>query len=231
MKFRGDDDQIRLFQHLFTRYSQLGLTVPTDKPVAIAGLEQRLAETMQTPGRHGVTEKYLHRGLLWQRAGAGRLRRIRYGRGRGVPSWSWMAYDGQIEYMDIEFGSAEWNRELWLQDNALKTKVYRFKGGESGWQNCGIHVAQDTIKDPNIGWVKYDEEARTDIRNLRCVIVGREKDQPPSNTSRVGQRYCVLIVISATLLEGICTFKRVGVGFIPPTCIAFDRVEVSARVG
>ncbi|KAF2183605.1 HET-domain-containing protein, partial [Zopfia rhizophila CBS 207.26] len=108
LKKRSGPAKIRLFQSLFKRYSRLGLTKSTDRSVAISGLEKRLADTFGKPGRHGVFESYLHRSLLWERSEDTRMKRILYATDRRVPSWSWMAYEGPIEYMDIPFRRVEW---------------------------------------------------------------------------------------------------------------------------
>ncbi|KAH8685794.1 heterokaryon incompatibility protein-domain-containing protein, partial [Tricladium varicosporioides] len=111
---RPAQDKVKLFQYLFTRYSQLGLTQHTDKPLAIAGLEKRLAESFETECKYGIFEKFLPRSLLWLRAGSMRMNRILYGNDRKVPSWSWMAYDGEIQYLEVESSEVEWNEGVKL---------------------------------------------------------------------------------------------------------------------
>ena len=84
--------RIELFQDLYERYSRLTLSFPSDRPIAIKGLESRLIDTFGTTGGYGVFDKYLHRCLLWQRAGKA-LKHIEAFRGGNlVRSWSWMAY-------------------------------------------------------------------------------------------------------------------------------------------
>jgi hypothetical protein len=94
--------KIQLYQDLYERYSNLALSVKTDRPIAIKGLETRLIRTFETVGGYGIFDLYLHRGLLWQRSGD-TLDRIT-SRGERVPSWSWMAYEGGIRYMDVPLG-------------------------------------------------------------------------------------------------------------------------------
>src|SRR5438477_11418672 len=90
--------KIDLYQDLYERFSNLQLSFPEDRPVAIKGLETRLIRTFGTTGGFGIFDIYLHRCLLWQRSGD-TLRRIPSFRGGQVPSWSWMAYTGGIRYL------------------------------------------------------------------------------------------------------------------------------------
>ncbi|GAB1316952.1 hypothetical protein MFIFM68171_07162 [Madurella fahalii] len=108
--------QVELFQYLFTTYTGLGITEITDRPIAIAGLEERLAEVLDRSNVvHGVFEKFLHRSLLWRRhSGIPKMLRIRFRNGCRVPSWSWMAYDGEIENMPVPFSAVEWSRTIKL---------------------------------------------------------------------------------------------------------------------
>ena len=95
-------------------YSKRGLTVKTDRYVAISGLVARIAGALKCRSRYGIFERYLHRNLLWQ-AFDNQMERIEYP-GREVPSWSWMAYTGGIQFMEIEWGVVEWIDSLHLDD-------------------------------------------------------------------------------------------------------------------
>ncbi|KAI8632516.1 HET-domain-containing protein [Xylariaceae sp. FL1651] len=216
-------DKISLFQHLFARYSQLGLTKPTDRPLAISGLEQQLAGTLETECRYGVFEKYLHRSLLWQRSGSTRMDKILYtDDSRNVPSWSWMAYSGQIEYVETGFDHIEWNEGVQLRDNMLQAPVRDF-------QNCSIEPREDGAcavldEDGDItsGWMKYDEKRRTNLGRLGCVVIGRGR----YNDER---RYYILIV-APVRSEGTKIFKRVGIGSIPHNFILFRDGEIDEHI-
>ncbi|KAH8768430.1 hypothetical protein F5883DRAFT_604133 [Diaporthe sp. PMI_573] len=99
--------QIRLFQSLFAGYSNLGLTKETDRPVAIDSLVMALADAFVTNVRYGIFERYLHRSLLWRRLQKITKQRISDTAGYKIPSWSWMAYPGQVEYPEIR--DVEWD--------------------------------------------------------------------------------------------------------------------------
>lgn len=72
--------------------------------MAIGGLEKRLIRTFDTMGGYGVFLQYLDRSLLWRRKEQAWLTPIEYFTARTVPSWSWMANEGAIEYPRVEFG-------------------------------------------------------------------------------------------------------------------------------
>ncbi|KAH8588550.1 hypothetical protein B0O99DRAFT_600684 [Bisporella sp. PMI_857] len=47
---------------------------------------------------------------------------ISFPSGRTVPSWSWMAYDGELKFMDIPFGGVEWSSNVRWWSAAEKQK-------------------------------------------------------------------------------------------------------------
>ncbi|RSL92037.1 hypothetical protein CEP52_014033 [Fusarium oligoseptatum] len=99
--------KIEFFQDLYVRYSKLALSFASDRPIAIRGLENRLLSTFKTTGGYGLIDRYLHRSLLWK-CGGKTLKRIASTRGEAVPSWSWMAYDGAIDYVSAPGGKVSW---------------------------------------------------------------------------------------------------------------------------
>jgi hypothetical protein len=107
----GNERTIEFIQFLSTEYSKRGLTEKTDRCAAISGLESHIAEAKKCETRFGIFESFLHRSLLWQRSEERDTERIDYG-AQVVPSWSWMAYNGSIEFTNIPFGEVEWVRGL-----------------------------------------------------------------------------------------------------------------------
>jgi len=109
--------RIRLYESLYKTYSALEFTNLSDRPIAIAGLEQRLVRAFDTHGGYGVFDgPFFGRSLLWKRdetvPGNREMRLIdfelRDERSFRVPTWSWMAYAGVISFMDLPFDSVEW---------------------------------------------------------------------------------------------------------------------------
>src|ERR1700749_4852812 len=104
----------------------LAFTNNEDRSIAISGLEKRLIRTFNTRGAYGVFDTFLNRSVLWQRGGD-EMNRISYPARRSVPSWSWMAYDGRITYVDVPFGQVDWLPSLrfpFPQDQPGSTDTY-----------------------------------------------------------------------------------------------------------
>ncbi|RSL50901.1 hypothetical protein CEP53_008631 [Fusarium sp. AF-6] len=106
------DERIRLVQHLYQVYCALQLTNVTDRSKAILGLEKRLSRTFKSRADYGLVWGYFERTILWQAKTSNSLSPIPYGDRRVVPSWSWMACTGEIQYMDIPFGQVDWTGNL-----------------------------------------------------------------------------------------------------------------------
>jgi hypothetical protein len=108
---RSNQNRVYLLQSIFKTYTKLAFTNLTDRSVAISGLESRFARAFGTEGSYGIFQRYLHRSTLWQRSGD-KMKRIKPPPDLPewkVPSWSWMAYEGEISYMDIPFEEVEWS--------------------------------------------------------------------------------------------------------------------------
>lgn len=105
--------KILLSQKLYEQYSRLAFTYEQDRPIAIAGIEERLCRAFDSRGGYGVFEKYLGRSILWQRADEEpTLGKIDFSKERGqIPSWSWMAYMGAVNLLELPFGKIEWTSD------------------------------------------------------------------------------------------------------------------------
>ncbi|KAH6714513.1 hypothetical protein BKA61DRAFT_360698 [Leptodontidium sp. MPI-SDFR-AT-0119] len=100
----GIKPTLSFLEDLVKDYSKRGLSEPTDRAIALSGLAARIAEALGCPEKYGVFGLYLHRSLLWQRYDLQcTMERIDY-KSRDVPSWSWMAYNGGIDFMNPDFG-------------------------------------------------------------------------------------------------------------------------------
>ncbi|CAK7203091.1 hypothetical protein SEUCBS139899_005820 [Sporothrix eucalyptigena] len=222
--------RIGLFQHFFEMYSRLDLTYCTDRPVAIAGLEARLARALKTTVVYGIVSRYLHRSLLWQRGGGKPLHRINYRgsqRDNVVPSWSWMAYTGEIGYMDVPFATVEWNRSIYDAWNA--------KGDTSNSTATTIEfnvaARRFTLRGDDIQRVQFDMEGdkgRIEDDRVRCVVLGRSVFGGQGQEQGQHDEYYVLIVSPiprswADDLNGTSiTYERVGVGQLLKSHISLE---------
>ncbi|KAM0814065.1 putative Heterokaryon incompatibility domain-containing protein [Seiridium cardinale] len=212
--------RIKLYQDLYERYTRLAPNHSTDRPMAIKGMEARLLHALETRGGFGVFEVYLHRGLLWIREGP-RLARIDFSKCSTsaareiIPSWSWMAYDGAIRYVDIPPG-AEW--KAWYANVTLPwERVHDYNGRKS----FELRVLARNIVDFAAGdRVFLDEPHSAAGHDFKCVVVGSRRAPNPMRA----EEYYSLIV---TLLDGeenVC--QRAGVAFLDRRHIDWDTPAV-----
>lgn len=221
--YRRGRDRIKLFQQLFSSYSELALTNPTDRPVAISGLIDRLSETFQMTATHGIFDGYVHRSLIWYRCVKEKTRPISYPANQRVSSWSWMAFAGKISYMDIKYYNVEWNQSVQLKNGQLSAEVRELQPLRCQRRGDGLFGIRKVKGKGKRGWWNIDCIERAAKPRLACIIVGRSKDLDTD------QAYYVLIV-DAKDLHTHKTVERVGIGFVPGDCISFDIEAVPATV-
>jgi hypothetical protein len=182
---------------------------------------------VETNGGHGVLEIFLRRGLLWKRQDS-RLKCINFSVKTGeektvldpVPSWSWMAYDGAIEYMDVPLEGADWDQ--WERDVISPWTSSKDDGSTSNELQClvrGIAPLQPGAR------VFLDDQSRLFKGSFKCVVVGSSKgSQQASNPT-----YYVLIVASVGSEEDN-VYVRAGVGFLRKHQIVWDNPAVKALI-
>ena len=219
-------------------YMKLNLTQATDRAIAFSGLEKRLADALYTKVRYGIIEKFLHRSLLWQRGGEAQLKRtVPEDRSkRKVPSWSWMAYEGAIDFMDIASEQVDWSQAVQfpsedmlecyvtdIKDCTIERKDEVFVVFDTG--NGGeIATSKDSDDNKEKGWLRFDVDS-FDIRTLRCVVVGRDTTWNHSSEEFRGE--CYVIVVKPR--HG-GKYSRVGVGSLHHTIISLSVAGVLARI-
>jgi len=209
----GKRRTLQCISFLLEEYSKRDLTVPSDRCVAISGLVDSVAGALGGH-RYGIFQKYLHRNLLW-RASNDMMKNIAYD--CHVPSWSWMAYSGGIQFMHIRMGAGYWIDHLRFDeerecDHAIIANLWTF-------QNCTIriHEAQYAVLDPDgvkRGWIQYDVEGGKDPREEQCVVVGKESD--------IDEYY--VLVVRSTGVDG--EYKRTGVGLIQSDYVVGHRANI-----
>ncbi|KAH6682180.1 hypothetical protein F5X68DRAFT_172126 [Plectosphaerella plurivora] len=209
------DGRQTLFQVLYRLYSTLDFTHIADHAVAITGLEQRLVQTFNTRGSFGLFERYFQRSLLWHRRGGSFLERIVFPNNRPVPSWSWMAYKGPIDYMDAPFGAVDW---------CLSSEAF-FDAQEA---QSGIRPTP-TVKSSalmlsqaeTVGRLRLDEDLIPQGDDLRCVVVGKNK-----TLDEHGDRTWYVLVISEDP-KHTGRYRRAGVGWLSGRHIGYDERQLS----
>jgi hypothetical protein len=211
----GDERTIEFIQFLSTEYSRRGLTEKTDRCTAISGLENRIAQAKKCETRFGIFQSFLHRSLLWQRPEERNTDRIGY-KTQIVPSWSWMAYNGSIQFMDIAFGKVEWvrslrfnkrNRYRWFNKKwkpALVTDISSFRRCNPERRGTGYAILD--LDGAERGWIQYDMETHERLDAEGCVVVGRDLRR-----SDAGGKYYILVVRSTGMGN---EYTRVGAGWI-----------------
>jgi hypothetical protein len=233
----GDKRTIEFIQFLSTEYSKRGLTEETDRCAAISGLESRIAQVKKCETRFGIFQSFLHRSLLWQRSEERDTDRIDYGP-RIVPSWSWMAYNGSIEFTDIPWGEVEWvcglrfnnkpNEQSGFDEewkSALVTDVGSFRRCNFKRRGTGCAILDldrpdgaDGADGAERGWIEYDMETHERLDAERCVVLGRDFFE-----SAAGKRNYYILVVRPTGIEN--EYTRVGAGCIQSDYVARQGVQ------
>lgn len=243
--------KILLFQDLYSKYSRLELSHDSDRPVAIAGIEKHLISSFGVRGGFGVLDDghrgLLWRSLLWQRAedtGSG-LERIAFELVKGgpaaiipPPSWSWMAYRGAIDYLDLPFNEVDWE----------EGDIYsRWSGGTgNSWSysrdylTCPLELTVrvrsfdlQAARITDSGSIVLDDPDRTAELEpvLKCVVLGRLKGQ--AKESNDARTHYVLLVTPAAPQDGgesSPIYNRVGVGYMPGALIDFAEQAISGQM-
>ncbi|KAK2746243.1 tol-like protein [Colletotrichum kahawae] len=233
MKEKSRAVRIRYFQDLYRRYSQLEFSHIQDRPIAIAGLENRLLKAYATQGGYGIFDDgpghgLFHRSLLWQRSEEeDALNAIDFSsRPDSVaPTWSWMAYDGGIDYLDLPFQETEWERtdieppwSVTSGDSDGPRQTTRLKVIVRSFSVAGA-------PERKLGKIKftYDNPYRkgtSDRQSPLCVVIAKEK----GNKSLQEKPHYVLVVIGTGggIEHGQRCFNRLGVGFLPGKYIGLE---------
>ncbi|KAF2198313.1 hypothetical protein GQ43DRAFT_457923 [Delitschia confertaspora ATCC 74209] len=224
----GNRKIVNFISFLFQDYSKGDLTVLTDRHVAISGLEGRIRDALKCQSRYGIFQKYLHRNLLWK-ASDSKVKEILYD--YHVPSWSWMAYSGGIQFIDIPFDRVDWIDNLRFDEESTHTIIANV------WifQHCRmkLHEARYTVLDfdgTERGWIQYDIEDSEELDKERCIVVGRRDSMKNGNRIENNdddsiEKYYMLVVRPTTMET---EYKRVGVGLVQIEYLV--RLEGNVRI-
>ncbi|KAI0505813.1 heterokaryon incompatibility protein-domain-containing protein [Xylaria bambusicola] len=235
--------RIRLYELLYKQYSRLQFTRIYDRPLAISGLEQRLIRAFDTQGGYGVFTRYFGRGLLWQRdptLAPQLMKPIQFPKSQRyqVPSWSWMAYEGAISFMDLPFREIDWEekeiRSPWSpQSPVLTSSSPPNHSSNTAWYTTNRNeridlkvIARDFLASADTHII-YDRGERPDNRAVRCVVVGRRKKKAGIRDVHI---HYVLVVAQKVGPGYDAVYERIGVGAIPGTSIALEGGGFPAQV-
>lgn len=221
LEYYRDGRQV-LIQDLYERYSGLAFTKASDRPVAILGLQERLARAFRTHAAYGCFEVYFGRGILWRRRDDKRMTRITLPVGRRVPSWSWFSKEGPIKYMELKFKEIDWATTEDFKNpfaRAVATQPEtssRLGLGRELSTLCGLARRMTMTRSDILFYIIFDEEGHFEISDLRCVVIGRDKDKSEREIGENSQKYHVLIIRQARSALGIDIYERVGVASLRP---------------
>ncbi|KAK5988524.1 hypothetical protein PT974_10007 [Cladobotryum mycophilum] len=161
---------------LFEGYSRSGLTLKSDRDTAIFSLVKRLGRVFGAEVRYGIVRCFLSTLLLWKRTHGEKTDPIGYGE-RTMPSWSWMAYSGGIDFIsDIKLDlRVPGSTDLEFTDNgkALIVKVRQFKNCQmKEEEGGGKHVISEATR--KVGSLWFDVTDRIEFGH--CIVVGMVRD-------------------------------------------------------
>jgi hypothetical protein len=171
------------FQDTFALYSRLNLTKNTDRPAAVAGLEFRMMTFYRTISLYGIVQSYFGESLLWQRSGDKWMEPIIDFdqalswsiNGRRVPSWSWMAYAGEIKYGDICTDGLSWKTDVKFSFAGRRFTLVAPR--VRLLSECRVELygdAESVIRNKNedlVGWIRYDCRNEDNPECIGCVIL------------------------------------------------------------
>ena len=146
-----------------------------------------------------------------------------------VPSWSWTAFSGKTQYG---------HKRGWHQGATLETNV-KSDTRKRQIRAPIVRILQDYALGPNeklisnghlVGWVRFDQDDKHDVKNLRCIVIGQGttgwkdftgvswvEDLPP------GVFYYVLLVPPAKQEQGAeQVYQRRGVAVIQGEYLSFS---------
>lgn len=219
--------KILSFQNLYKRYSGLALSRDTDRPWAINGLQERIYNALDAKGGYGVfidetragrRRGLLRRSLLWRRGdNIATLDRIQFPSGGAigkVPSWSWMAHTGAIDYIAPDFATVEWEPVQTEWDS------------EPDKSSEGVLVAYARDYTTNgDATAFFDCPQVSQQPDTKCVVLGRNKATMPDGHK---MHYVLLVQETPNLAhDGSKAYERVGAGVLPGKCVGTDSVKIS----
>jgi hypothetical protein len=204
--------KIEYLKEIFSKYSNLDFSPDHryDRARALEGLERRLQKVYQTRVRHGVLHgPFLGRTLLWQRAEERTpLKKIvfpdDFPNNMRVRSWSWMAVEGPIKYLDPPFSGTNWSLDIkspFISGQVLEDGILTQPVGDL------VAIARDIA--PGSTAQYFLDRDEKDTRRIKCVIVGTEKGDSETDLNRY-----VLLVAPIHTSEDCKDYERIGVAIM-----------------
>ncbi|KAK4096474.1 HET-domain-containing protein, partial [Parathielavia hyrcaniae] len=183
LSISGYERTLDFVQFLFRKYSISWLTFETDRDVAIHSLVERMGQVLGTEVRHGIFGCFRGSLLLWKRTHENKTPPTPY-KDRAVPSWSWMAYPGGIDFiLDATRGLlVPCSEDLGFEERAIFDRTEK------------------------VGSLWFDVADHIQFQDCFCVVVSMGKDDKKEDSRKT---YNVLIIRQKVGGRG---YERVGVG-------------------
>ncbi|KAK4223174.1 hypothetical protein QBC38DRAFT_539173 [Podospora fimiseda] len=190
----GYERTVQFIQFLFVKYSASGITEETDRAIAINSLIIRIEQVLETSSHYGIFQLFLSSLLLWKRRQDSNPP-IEYK--KQVPSWSWMAYSGGIDFIlePTDQFLVPHRDDLCFADDgrALNIKVRNFGEGyrvEENGENYDIMVGTEKV-----GSLWLDMGDQIQLQDCKCILVGTLNDEKEDDEEEDARRYYYILVI------------------------------------
>ncbi|KAK8092229.1 uncharacterized protein PG998_015061 [Apiospora kogelbergensis] len=212
LEYFRDGRQV-LVQDLFERYSGLAFTRPTDRDVALLGLQRRMANTFGTYAAYGMFEAFFARGLLWRRGGSEDqlMKPIKWPKGHHVPSWSWLSKLGPISFMELRFERIVWDsKEIINPLRKRRVSAPCQSEEEMVEPDEGLLRGRSSkllLEEKDRKQLIFDVREDYGLDSLRCVVVGHDKNMD----AQVEERNYYALVIRPRDDSDDIVYERVGV--------------------
>jgi hypothetical protein len=189
-----------------------------------------MGQVLRTEVRYGIFRCFLGSLLLWKRTSDNKTTPIPY-TDRTVPSWSWMAYSGGIDFIadakQLLVVSRIEDLGFKRDGKALKVKVRQFGENCRMEQEGEGHAIVNGAK--RVGFVWFDVADRFEFKHCVVVGMGEDEEDDPQKT------YYVLIIrekadglmktlrrLTTSFLFGKTPYERLGVGKVEAQYVSID---------
>jgi hypothetical protein len=147
-----------------------------------------------------------------------------------VPSWSWMAYTGGIEFIEDEYGDLDVFQNLKFDEEdrkALTTDLWEFVDchlkGEEEESGATSRKMLISLSGMEIGWIQYDVKDGQDLPLDGSAVVGRSKAK-----GRLDPQNCHILILRHRVKN---KYERVGFGMVQEGYVSRQRPSVrSVRI-
>lgn len=156
--------------------------------------------------RYGIFQKFLHRNLLWH-ANDCQLKKIGYE--PPLPSWTWMAYSGGVQFIDVSFGDMEWADSIRFDEERTEAIIATLWVFGEGAAKEHIH---------------FDLGEADRLDDEYCVVVGKKVPKSGYEHNNPSSTEYYILVVVPTGVDG--EYRRVGAGTVHCSHVVRQRAGV-----